>query len=61
MKNKNPVEMLIDYKRKNKIKQRILASEIGVTKFTLNRWLKGHNIPITAHEKMILKFLKNNS
>lgn len=51
------INKIKQYITKKSISQTQFAKLIGTSKFTLSRWLNGHNKPSKAYEQIINKIL----
>jgi transcriptional regulator with XRE-family HTH domain len=54
---KELIEQLLIYQLKNRISQKELAKNLGVTFTTVNRWFKGKAIPNKTQQFHILKLI----
>ncbi|MFH1698782.1 MAG: helix-turn-helix transcriptional regulator [Candidatus Omnitrophota bacterium] len=55
------VQKLDTFRLENKISQQSLATKLGVSFVTVNRWLNGKNKPNKIQQYHIEKFLKGRS
>lgn len=60
MKTKSTIQQLVKFKKRTRIKWTVLSSVIGVSKFTLSRWINGKHEPLPVYEKIILDIIKKS-
>jgi DNA-binding transcriptional regulator YiaG len=54
------VNKIKKYIRSKKISQSEFARRIGTSRFTLSRWMRGHNKPSKAYEQLIWSVMNEN-